>query len=66
MFFELSGLTSLGDDGSGGDDNDGPWELLFEVLDSLLVHLVEGSNRPEWNAHKQTFARTAVLLLVLN
>lgn len=35
-------LTSLGDDGSGGDDDDGPVELALEVADDLLADLVEG------------------------
>lgn len=35
-------LTSLGDDGSGGDDDNGPVELALEVGDDLVADLVEG------------------------
>ena len=38
------GLTSLGDDGSGSNDDDGPVELGLEVVHNLLVHLVESGD----------------------
>ena len=34
-------LTSLGLDGPVGDDDDGPFELAFEVFDHLVADLAE-------------------------
>lgn len=49
-------LTSLGDDGSGGDDDDGPVELALEVVDNLVADLVEGLDGSVRNFHEEALA----------
>lgn len=57
-------LGSLGDDGSGSDDDDGPVELGLKVADDILVDLVEGVDRPVGDLDEEALAPGAVLLLV--
>ena len=57
-------LTSLGDDGSGGNHDNGPVELALEVGDDLLADLVEGGDGSVGNLHEEALASGTVLLLV--
>ena len=59
-------LTPLGDDGAGGNDDDGPVELCFEVRDNLVANLAESGEAAEGNANVQSLAHGAVSLLVFN
>ncbi len=59
-------LTPLGGDGAVGDDDDGPVELGFEVLDDLLGGLAESGEAAEGNADLEGLGGTAVGLLVIN
>jgi hypothetical protein len=59
-------LTSLGDDGSGGDNNDGPVELSFEMRDNLLSDLVESGQRSVWDLDEEGLAVGTVSLFVFN
>lgn len=49
-------LTSLGDDGSGSDNDDWPVELALEVVDDFLANLVESGERSVRNLHKEALA----------
>ena len=59
-------LTPLGNDGAGGNDDDGPVELLFEVRDNLVADLAESGKAAERNANEQSLGDRAVSLLVFN
>ena len=59
-------LTPLGDDGAGGNDDDGPVELSFEVLDELVADFAESGKRAEGNADEEGLALGSVGLLVFN
>jgi hypothetical protein len=59
-------LTPLGNDGAGGNDNNGPVELLFKVRDNLVADLAESGEAAEGNAHEQSLAHRAIGLLVFN
>ncbi len=47
-------LTPLGNDGAGGNDDDGPVELLFEVRDNLVADLAESGKAAEGDANEQS------------
>lgn len=49
-------LTSLRDDGSGGNDDNGPVELALEVGDYLVADLVEGSDGSVRNLDEEHLA----------
>jgi hypothetical protein len=49
-------LSSLGDDCSGSNYNDGPVELLFKMLDYFVIDLVEGINRSVGDLEKKSLA----------
>jgi hypothetical protein len=59
-------LTPLGNDGTGGNDDDGPVELLFEVRDNLVADLAESGKAAEGDANVQSLGDRAVSLLVFN
>ena len=59
-------LCSLGDDGSLGNDNHGPHELLLQMGDDFLTHLSVSLQRPVGDANKESLAEIVVLLLVFN
>ena len=61
-----SKLTSLGDDGSGGDNDDGPVELSFEVGNNLITDLAEGDEGAVGDLDEEGLAARAVLLFVFN
>ena len=42
-------LTSLGLDSPVGDDNNGPFELVLEILDHFVSDLAEVGKRSEWD-----------------
>lgn len=49
-------LTSLGDDGSSGDNDDWPVELAFQVLHDLFSDLSETGQGSVWNLDEQALA----------
>ena len=59
-------LTMLGNDGSGGNDDDGPVEFALEVSDELVRHLAESRERSVGDAHEEGLALSAISLLVFN
>ena len=59
-------LTPLGNDGAGGNDDDGPVELLFEVRDNLVANLAESGQAAEGDANEQSLAGGPISLLVFN
>ena len=59
-------LTPLGGDGAVGNNDDGPVELGFEVLDDLLGGLAESGEAAEGDANEQSLGGRAVSLLVFN
>ena len=59
-------LTSLGNDGAGNNNDDGPVEFGLEVRDNLLVHFAESVDRSVGDAHEQGLAGGAVCLGVFN
>ena len=59
-------LTPLGNDGAGGNDDDGPFELFFEVRDDLVADLAESGEAAEGDANEQSLGGRAVSLLVFN
>ena len=56
-------LTSLGLDGSVGDNNDWPLELAFKVLNHLWSNLLEESEGSEWDSDKDVLGGLSVSLL---
>lgn len=58
-------LTSLGDDGALGGDDDGPLELGFQVLNHLIADLLVELKGSEGDLDKDVFALGVVGLLVL-
>ena len=56
----MSTLTVLGDDGSVGNDDDGPLELALEVLNDVGADLSEGVERSERNSDQEVLGRGAV------
>jgi hypothetical protein len=59
-------LTSLGNDGAGNNNDDGPVEFALEVRDNLLVHFAESVDRSVGDANEQSLAGGAVSLGVFN
>jgi hypothetical protein len=59
-------LTPLGNDGAGGNDDNGPVELLFKVRDNLVADLAESGEAAEGDANEQSLGGRAVSLLVFN
>lgn len=59
-------LTSLWDDGSGGNDDDGPVELSFEMLHDLLANFVESGQRSVGDLHEEGLGVRTVGLFVFN
>ena len=59
-------LTPLGGDGAVGNNDDGPVELGFEVLDDLLGGLAESGEAAEGDANEQSLAGRPISLLVFN
>merc|ERR1719498_1547767 len=54
---------TLGDDGSVGNDDNGPLELVLEQLDDSLSNLAEGLEGAEGDPDEDVLALGAVLLL---
>ena len=48
--------TSLGNDVSGSNNEDGPSEFLLKVLDNILADLAERLQRSEWDLHNNGLA----------
>jgi hypothetical protein len=59
-------LTSLGDDASGNNNDDGPVEFLFKMLNDLLANFAECLDRSVGDLHDEHLAKGAILLLVFN
>lgn len=59
-------LTSLGDDGSGGNNDDGPVELALEVADDLLGYLAKGVEGPVRDLDEKNLGSVAVSLVVFS
>lgn len=59
-------LTSLGDDASGDNNDDGPVELCFKMLDDLLANFAECGNRSVGDLYYKHLAKGAILLFVFN
>lgn len=59
-------LTSWGDDGSVGDNED--WLLVFalKVLNNLASDLLESTVGSVWDSHKEVLSRGAISLSVLH
>ena len=48
--------TSLGNDVSASNNEDGPSEFLLEVLNNVLAHLSERLKGSEWDLNNNGFA----------
>ena len=59
-------LTILRNDGPVGNDDDGPLELVFEVLNHPSTDLSEGSQGSEGNSDEDVLGSGAVSELVLD
>ena len=59
-------LTSLGLDSSVGNHDDGPFELVFEVLNHLGSNLFEVGEGPVWNSNQDVLGGLLVGLLEFN
>ena len=53
-------LTILGDDGSVGNDDDGPLELAFKVLDNISANFSERLEGSERNSDQDVLGSGAV------
>lgn len=59
-------ITSLRDDGSGGNHNDRPVELALEVAHNLFGNSAEGVQRPVRDLDEEALGLGAVLLIVFS
>ena len=57
-------LTSWGDDGSVGNNEDWLLVLAFEVLNELASDLLEGTQGSVWDSHKEVLVLVTVWLRV--
>ena len=56
-------LTSLGLDSSVGNHDNGPLELVFEVLNHLWSNLAEVSEGSEWDSNQDVLGGLSIILL---
>ena len=59
-------LTVLGDVGSVGNDDDGPFELGFKVVNNGSADLSEGSKGSEWDSDEDVLCSRSAGLSVLD